>query len=292
MRLRDALESYVVQLRADGRSQHTIRSYRRHVALLARWLAEEGLSDCLSDLDHATLARFLASDVARVSRSGTPRRATTMNVLRSCLRTFFAYARDAGWTQANPARLLRLARCAGPAPRGLTRDEQDRLLGTLIAAQGRAARTDHLLVDLLLSTGIRLSAALALTDADVDIARSEIVVRRAKGDRVERVVMGTHVRDHLIGFLAERSPGPLFRGRDGRPLSSRHAARRIAAWMDRAGIRRVNVHQLRHSYALNLYAQTRDLLVVQRGLGHRSLSSTAVYARADTAAVRAALDRG
>lgn len=290
MRLQHALELYTVQLRADGRSEYTVRSNRRHVALLARWIAEEKLSDRLADLDHATLARFLTSGVARVSNSGTPRRATTMNVVRSCLRTFFAYARDAGWIQSNPARLVRLARCAGPTPRGLTREEQDRLMGALIVAQGRAARTDHLLVDLLLSTGIRLSAALALTDADVDIARSEIIVRSSKGDRVERVVMGTHVRDHVIVYVAGRRPGPLFRGRDGRALSSRHASRRIAAWMDRAGIRRVNVHQLRHSFALNLYAQTRDLLVVQRALGHASVSSTTSYARADTEAVRAALD--
>lgn len=290
MRLQDALDLYIVQLRADGRSEYTVRSNRRHIELLARWLAEEERSDTLADLDHTVLARFLVSDTARVSRAGTAKRATTLNLLRSCLRTFFAYAHDAGWIPSNPARVVRLARCSGPAPRGLTRDEQDRLMATLIVAQGPAARADHLLVDMLLSTGIRLSAALALTDADIDIARSEIVVRHSKGDRVERIVMGTHVRDHVVGFLAERRPGPLFQGRDGRPMCSRHASRRICAWMDRAGIRRVNVHQLRHCFALNLYERTRDLLVVQRALGHRSVSSTAVYARADAGAVRTALD--
>lgn len=291
VRLQHALELYVVQLQADGRSLHTIRSYERHVALLGRWLIRERRSDALESIDYQTIARFLASDVARCARTGKQRRATTLNLLRSVLRTFFGYARDAGWVGSNPARLVRLARCAGPAPRGLTRDEQQRILGTLIVAQGPAARTDHLLVDTLLSTGIRLSAALALTDSDVDIERSELVVHHSKGDRVERVVMGTAIRDHVIGYLAERQPGPLFQGRDGQALSSRHAARRIGAWMERAGIRRVNVHQLRHSFALNLYAQTRDLLVVQRALGHASVSSTTAYARADSTAVRAALDR-
>lgn len=291
MRLLEALRRYEVQLEADGRSTHTIGQYRRHVALLARWIEAAGGSDALDAITHETLARFLTSPDARGSRRGGAKRATSMNAMRTSLRTFFGYCHAAGWTRENPARLVRRARCEGPSPRGLTDQDRDRLLATLIVAQGRVARRDQLLIELMLATGMRLSAALALTDADVDIPRGEIVVQRAKGNRVERVILGTGIKDALVGYLAGRRPGTLFPNRNGRPMSRRHAVRRLRLWMERAGCQgRASPHALRHDFATRLAARTGDVLLVQRALGHRSIVSTTVYARADGESVRAALD--
>jgi site-specific recombinase XerD len=290
MRLQDALDRYVVQLEADGRSEHTIGQYRRHVALLARWLAQEGRSDDLELLDHETLARFLTSADARTSRRGGAKRATTLNCLRSSLRAFGSYCHEAGWVRANPCRLIRRVRCAGPSPRGLSDQDRDRLLAALIVAQGPEARRDHLLFDLMLSTGIRLSAALALTDADVDLQRGELVVQRAKGNRVERVILGADIRDHLVGYLAERRAGPLFPSIAGHAMSRRHAVRRLAHWMKVAGCQgTASPHTLRHDFATRLYRRTGDVLLVQAALGHRAIASTVVYARADEGRLRAAL---
>jgi integrase/recombinase XerC len=206
------------------------------------------------------------------------------------LKAFFSYAHEAGWTRTNPARLIRRARCGGPAPRGLSDQDRDRLLATLICAQGAEARRDHLLFDLMLSTGIRLSSALALRDCDVDLARGDLVLWNAKGARVERVVLGRDIRDHLVGFLAERAPGSLFPGPDGTPITRRHAVRRLAYWWGRAGCQgKATPHSLRHDFATRLAARTGDVLLVQRALGHRSLASTMVYARADEGRLRAAL---
>lgn len=288
MRLLDALDRYVVQLHADGRSEHTILQYKRHVGLLARWLGP----DCALDaITHETLAQFLVSPDARGSRRGGAKRPTSMNALRTSLRTFFSYAHAAGWTRENPARLVRRARCEGPSPRGVSDEDRDKLLGTLIVAQGRVARRDQMLFELLLGTGIRLSAALALTDRDVDLARGELVVRKAKGDRVERVILGRDIRDHLIGYLAERKCGPLFPGSSGRPMTRRQAVRRLQHWMRKAGCAAVvSPHCLRHAFAVRLYRQTSDVLLVQRALGHRCLASTQAYAQADGEMVRAALN--
>jgi integrase/recombinase XerC len=289
MRLLDALDRFVVQLRADGRSENTVQQYQRHVGQLTRWLAQEGHSDELESLDHETIAKFLTSPDARTSRRGEAKRATTMNCLRSSLRAFGSYCHEAGWVGANPCRLIRRARCGGPTPRGLSDQDRVRLLSTLIVAQGVEARRDHLLIDLMLSSGIRLSSALALRDCDVDLARGDLVLWTAKGQRVERIVLGRDIKDHLIGFLGERAPGPLFPGKDGTPITRRHAVRRLAFWMERAGLEPVSPHKLRTTFALTLYARTHDVLLVQRALGHRSLESTMHYARADEGRLRAAL---
>lgn len=218
----------------------------------------------------------------RACRVWAGKKATSMNALRSSLRAFFAYCRDAGWCRENPARLIRRARCSGPPPRGLSDPDRERLMDELTVAQGSVARRDHLLFHLLLATGMRISAALALTDADVDLERGEVLVPQVKGDRAEVVFLGPGMRDHLVGYLAERAPGPLFPGRDGEPITRRHAARRLAVWMGRAGCRgSAHPHALRHDFATRLYRQTGDVLLVQAALGHAAITSTMVYARAD-----------
>jgi integrase/recombinase XerC len=63
-------------------------------------------------------------------------------------------------------------------------------------------------------------------------------------------------------------------------MSARHVQRRLAPWCNRAGIgRHIKPHDLCHSFAIGLYKRTRDLLLVQQALRHRSIASTTVYAR-------------
>lgn len=290
MCLEEALDAFVLQLEADGRSQHTIAQYRRHVLQLGRWLAQEGHCEELDAVDHQTLARFLTSSDALTSQRGGRKRQTSLNALRTSLRCFFGYCHEAGWAPENAARLVRRARCGSAPPRGLSEDDQRRLLDTLVIAQGTPARRDHLLFHLLLATGMRLSAALGLTDRNVDLERGDLVVMGCKGDRVERVILGPGIRDHLVGYLAERGPGPLFPGRDGRPMSRRHAVRRLDHWLRRAGCQgRTPPHGLRHTFATRLYRQTRDVLLVQQALGHAAITSTMAYTRADAGRLREVL---
>jgi site-specific recombinase XerC len=87
--------------------------------------------------------------------------------------------------------------------------------------------------------------------------------------------------------VGKRRDGPLFRGAHGRAMSARHVQRRLALWCSRAGVERhVKPHDLRHSFAITLYRRTRDLLLVQEALRHRSIASTTVYAKCDDGRLR------
>src|SRR5262249_26292060 len=212
------------------------------------------------------------------------------NALRTSLRTFFRYAHEAGYTRSNPARLVRRALCGIPPPRALSDDEAGRLLLALAAGVGPGAKRDHALFALMLGSGIRLGSALALEVGDVDLERGELTLRRTKGDVPTTVPLARAVRDHLRCYIDGRRAGPLFPGRDGRAMSARHVQRRLDQWCKRAGIERhIKPHDLRHSFAIRLYRRTRDLLLVQAALRHRSIASTTVYARVDCDAVRAAV---
>src|ERR1051325_2557519 len=91
MRLQDALESFLMQLEADGRSHHTIAQYARQIRRLGSWLAEEGRSDRIETVTPDVLARFLVSPRAKCMAGGEPRRPMTMNMTRTALRTFFGF---------------------------------------------------------------------------------------------------------------------------------------------------------------------------------------------------------
>ncbi len=287
MRILEALDRYLTQIAADGRSAHTAGQYRRHITLLAKWLERRRFTGNVEDMNHETLAQFLASAAARERPDGKTKRATSTNALRTSLRTFFRYAHEAGYVRSNPARLIRRALCAAALPRALSEDESKRLLAALAADRTPEARRDQALFGLMLGTGIRLGSALALELADLDLDRGEITLRRTKGNAPVVVLMSTAVRECLRAYTSGRSPGSLFTGRRGAVVSVRQVQRRFAEWCKAAGIERsVKPHDLRHSFAIRLYKRTGDLPLVQQALRHRSIASTVVYARCDDERLR------
>jgi site-specific recombinase XerC len=104
------------------------------------------------------------------------------------------------------------------------------------------------------------------------------------------VPLSRAVREHLRSYLQGRGDGYLFIGRDGRALCARLAQRRLTIWCQRAEVERgISPHSLRHSFAIRIYRKTRDLLLVQQALRHRSIASTTVYARCDEGRLREVL---
>ncbi len=290
MQIEEALDRFLVQLEADGRSVHTRKQYSRHVRALALWLHQRDHGAILGEVRHEDVARFLASTGARTRPDGQPKRTGSANALKSSLRGFFAYAHSAGYATENATRLVRRARTAPPPPRGLSQADQERLLASINGAVGEEARRDGVLVRLMLATGLRLSSTLALDVADVDLERGELRVRRVKGGGQQLVPVPDAMRERLTAYVAERTVGALFQGCTGRRLGHRQAQRRFSQWLERAGLTgRYSPHSLRHSFAMALYTKTADVLLVKEALGHRSIGSTLIYARCDQQRLREAV---
>jgi len=277
---------YYRQLHADGRSEHTIRQATRHIRLLQCFLPEHRPNE----ITHEDLAVFFNSSVARCVNGGRTKRPTSLNCLRSSLRTFFSYLHRAGYVERDPAMLLRLARTGVAPPRGISEKERQKLFAVLAAGRSRAARRDEMLFALLLASGIRISSALALDVGDLDFEDCSLLLRTSKGGVPQRAYVPRQVMARLAVFVGDRRSGAVFRGLGERRLGARQAHRRLAQRCRLAGIHRaISPHALRHSFALELYERTGDVLLVQGALGHRSIVSTAVYARASGVRVRAAV---
>ena len=279
MRITTALDRYATQLRADGRSPHTIAQIERHVRLLASWLAEHKLPTDVRRVTHEHVAKFLCSDAVTLRLDGSPRKPTASNAIRSSLRTFFAYVHAAGYAPRNAAALVRRARIGPRPPRALTVDETARLVAALDEAATKAEKRDCVLFRVLLATGIRIGSALAATTEDVDLEAGALHLRQLKGGGTLWVPLDQPTRDILAGWVAEIPEGPLFPSRQGGAVSRRVVALRFTEWLERAGITRsASLHSLRHTRATRVYERTGDILAVARALGHRSVASAAVYA--------------
>ena len=162
-------------------------------------------------------------------------------------------------------------------------------MAVLAEADGEIARRAHALFHVMLETGLRLGSTLALDVGDADLRAGELRVRRAKWAREQVAYLNSEIAHHLRAFIGTRSGGPIFITRSGKRLGPRQAQRRLQVWLEWAGVRACGPHALRHSFAMLLYERTGDVLLVQEALGHRSIASTLVYARASRDRLRAAL---
>lgn len=286
MKIEDLVRSYQQQLRADGRSECTVGQCVRHGMLMGRFFGEREVEA----IDHTDVARFLTSAMAMRTRDGRPKKATSVNALRSSVRTIFAFAHAAGYVTANPARLVRRARCSPPPPRALSDVDRERLVAELAKATTWTERRDRALFMTLLLGGLRIGSAIGAHVEDIDLNAGELRLRRLKGGAEDVVLLAPALVEHLRAWVGERHEGPLFPTQDGRALGCRQAHRRLQIVARQAGITRtVSPHVLRHSFAMAVYHRSGDILVTSRALCHHSTASTAVYARASVERVRAAI---
>lgn len=166
------------------------------------------------------------------------------------------------------------------------------LLHTMSLEPAPAALRDTTLVRFLSTTGARLSSALALDGEDLDLAHREARLLRGKGGAEQLVFLTTEVAAALGTLLRGRTSGPVFLAQGARRLSPRQAHRRFKEWLERAGLPgHYSPHSLRHTFATRLYRETEDIGLVQAALGHRSITSTMVYAQVDDERVREAVTR-
>ncbi|HEY7197073.1 MAG TPA: tyrosine recombinase [Gaiellaceae bacterium] len=265
-------ESFLAVL-AARRAPRTVDAYRRDLADLAAFLGkppaeatDEEIRAWLADLRGRGQA---ASSVARRAAAA---------------RTFFRHLTLVGVRDDNPAADVDLPRRTRKLPRTLSPRE---VVGLIEAADGTTprARRDRALVELLYGAGLRVSEAVGLERAGVDLDGG-LVRCIGKGDKERVVPLGSHAVTALRLYLAHGRPyldrrhrPELFLNAQGGPLTRAGAfliLKRLAA---KAGLDpgRVHPHLLRHSFATHLLDGGADLRSVQEMLGHADLGTTELY---------------
>jgi integrase/recombinase XerC len=294
--LTGATEAFCARLSAEGRSPATIAAYRRDLALVARVAGELAPGIVCREVTVGLLDEVFSAGAVTESERG-PRSAASLHRMKAAVRAFFAWAAETGVVGDNPARSIRMHRLPRKLPVFLTTAEKKRLLKELKGRTDFSTLRDRAMIEVLLGTGIRLGELAALDMDDIDLDAKHLRVR-AKGNVPQVKFIKTDLRTLLRRYLAERRrhgrpemEALFLSNRDGR-LCQRQIANRLAHWLRKAGIEKeLTPHGLRHTFATHLYGATNDLLVVQRALGHRDVSTTQIYTHLVDGQLEEALER-
>ena len=297
--LDDQLQGYLNHLTIErGVAANTLTSYRRDLRRYAEHLTVRGIDD-LTKVTETDVSDFLVA-----LRRGDPDTKTLPLSAVSAARAVVAvrglhrFAVAEGLTEVDVAREVKPPTPSRRLPKSLTIDEVLALLegaGGDSQADGPLTLRNRALLELLYSTGARISEAVGLDIDDIDTqARSALL--RGKGGKQRLVPIGRPAVTALDAYLVRGRPELARRGR-GTPaifLNARGGRlSRQSAWQvlqdsaKRAGINAaVSPHVLRHSFATHLLDGGADVRVVQELLGHASVTTTQIYTMVTVNAMR------
>lgn len=283
-----ALEGYLAHLAVErGLATHTLAAYRRD---LTRYV--EHLRAC-GRTEPAQVTERDAEDYVLVLRTGSDGRAvlSPASAARSvvALRGWHRFLALDGLAPTDAAADVRPPAQPRRLPKAISVDDVGRLLDAAGVGDGPAPLRDRALLELVYSTGARISEAVGLDVDDLDLTPERSAVRLlGKGGKERVVPVGSYaaraveaylVRGRPVLAAAGRGNAAVFLNTRGAPLSrqSAWAVLRLAAERAGLGADHVSPHTLRHSFATHLLAGGADVRVVQELLGHASVTTTQIY---------------
>jgi integrase/recombinase XerC len=278
-RAHQLLERFLSHLGAERRlSPLTPKHYRRDLLQCVAYCDAAGVADWAS-LNTAEVRGWVAALHRRGLSGKSIQRAL------SALRTFYRYLLREQAVTRNPASGVTAPRSARRLPKTLTADQATRLV-TLADGEPLALR-DRALLELMYSSGLRLSEVVNLDLSELDLAGG-IVRVTGKGSKVRDVPVGAKAREALRAWFAVRGQfagadsAAVFVGRNGKRLGHRAVQSRLRLWAARQGMEApVHPHMLRHSFASHVLESSGDLRAVQEMLGHANISTTQIYTHLD-----------
>jgi integrase/recombinase XerD len=278
-----------------GRAANTLAAYRRDLAGYEAWLAEQGLEP--NRVTEAVVERYVGH------LRGIGRAPSSVARALVAVRSLHRFLLDEGRMALDPTGDVGVPRVPVGLPKALTEEEVASLLAAVGGGSAKALR-DRAILELLYSTGMRISELTGLSLGDLQLADGTL---RAfgKGGKERLVPVGRYARDAVDAWLgpggrAAMAPArwsrrddadALFLNTRGGRLSRQGAWAVVRSYGDRVGLgARLTPHVLRHSCATHMLEHGADIRVVQELLGHASVATTQVYTKVTADRLRAVYD--
>ncbi len=288
---------YFDQLKYERQlSPRTRDSYQRDLTAFGKFCERQKLHD-MASINAGDIRRFAASE----HRGGLSPRSVQRRL--SAVRGLFEFLLREDLIGANPAVGVQAPKAEARLPDVMDPDELARLLeapasqpaagagepDSKTRASGQLALRDHAIMELLYSSGLRLSELTGLDLADLDLLDRTVRVI-GKGNKTRIVPVGRKAITALRKWLAERPDllrantheQAVFVSRNGTRLSRRAVQQRVAQWgRTQHANRRLYPHLMRHSFATHVLESSGNLRAVQELLGHADISTTQIYTHLD-----------
>ena len=260
------------------KSLNTVESYKRDVTQYISYLDGTGVTDISSTTKTTVLSYLLY-----LQKEG--RASSTVSRTLASLRSYYLFMMQNGVVKSNPTSNLEAPHVEKKIPKILSGEEVELLLEQPKNCDNKGIR-DKAMLELLYTTGIRVSELINLDVSDVNVPMSFV---RCKGGKKERIIpMGHQAKDALENYInnvrkymvKDENETALFVNCSGARLSRQGFWKLIKYYQHIAGIETdITPHTLRHSFAAHLLENGADLHSIQEMMGHADISSTQVYSR-------------
>lgn len=279
------IRSYLEHLSVERAvAANTLSSYRRDLSRYQSYLSEVGISD------FTVITARVVSEFLSYLRSGdqqhVPLSAPSAARAIIAVRGLHRFAVRDGLVEIDVAHEVRPPSSTRRLPKAIGIDDVERLLEAAGFDGNPLALRDRALLELLYSTGARISEAVSLSLDDID-RDDRSVLLSGKGGKQRRVPIGTFAMQALDAYLVRSRPvlaakstgvSVLFLNARGGGLSRQSAWTVLRTAADKAGLAQtISPHTLRHSFATHLVEGGADVRVVQELLGHSSVTTTQIY---------------
>ncbi|HEX4420700.1 MAG TPA: site-specific tyrosine recombinase XerD [Kofleriaceae bacterium] len=278
--LDEAVDLFLDHIKVErGLARLTLDAYGRDLARFTAFLTGRGRAE-VDDITALDVTDFLI-DLARAGLAARSRARTLVAVRGMC-----KHLVGERWLAADPAALVDAPRTGRRLPGVLG----ETAIGQLIAQPPDTprGRRDAAMIELVYSSGLRVSELVSLPLADVNLHAGFVRVT-GKGQKTRVVPLNTaaqmritrYLEEDRAGWLRDPAQRALFLTERGGPMTRQGFWKALRNYARRAGIRLpagdVSPHKLRHSFATHLVEHGADLRAVQAMLGHADISTTQVY---------------
>lgn len=285
MYLSEALDNFIESIEVEGgRSKKTAENYTLYIERFIEFAGDIKVSEISYELVRKYrlwLNRYENYNGVNLGKS-------TQAYHLIALRRLLTYLSKRDIKSLEPTK-IELPKMAKPQVNFLHYEEVERLLG-VIPQDTELGLRDRAILELLFSSGLRVSELINLNRDHINTKRREFSVR-GKGNKDRPIFISKTASQHIDNYLKSRKDNlsPLFinyskrcttPSLDGnyRRLTARSVQRMIEKYARLAGItKKVSPHTMRHSFATDLLLNGADLRSVQSMLGHASISTTQIY---------------
>jgi site-specific recombinase XerD len=270
-----------------GSSPLTIRNYKHYLNRFCNWMTDVGIKDNIKDINQETVRRYRVYLSGLKGDNDGPLSRRTQGYHVIALRSFLKWLIKNDFEVMSPEK-IDLPKVDERQVKFLSGEQVDRLLNspTLSTIQGKR---DKAILEVLFSTGLRVSELVKLDKDKIDLERREFGII-GKGGKARVVFLSTRAAEWIKKYTNERKDHfkPLFIRHKGKsdpvtPDEKMRLTPRSVQRMIKKYSRKIKLsvdatpHILRHSFATDLLMAGADLRSVQEMLGHKNISTTQIY---------------
>ena len=215
-------------------------------------------------------------------------KSSSINRILSSLKNYYEYLEYKHLIEYNPLKDLNRPKKEKRLPNFINNNDYEEIIKKSLERTDFIGRRNTLLLELLYSSGIRISEALNIKIKDINMSDKSIRIL-GKGSKMRIVYFGEYAKEYLEEYLKVRNSSLeyLFLNKNNTLLTRRGAEYIISNLVKTSLLKKkVTPHTFRHSYATEMLNNGADIRSVQELLGHSSLSTTGIYTHVTNEVVR------